>query len=134
MDLSALHKEYQFRTSRSSGSGGQHVNKVATKVELIFHLDHSEVLDMDQKYLIAQRLKHRITKEGTINVVCQESRSQLKNKNLAIKKFEELLLAALRPVKKRKKVKPLTADKNKRLDYKKKKSKKKALRKKIILE
>lgn len=133
MDIDLLIRECKFRTSRSSGSGGQHVNKVSTKVELLFNIEQSVFLSESQKVKLQKKLQNRVNSEGYISIVCQESRSQLKNKKIAIKKFELLLLDALKKEKKRKPVKPLTANKNKRLDYKRRNSEKKAMRKKINL-
>jgi ribosome-associated protein len=133
MNFDALHKELTFRTSRASGSGGQHVNKVSTRVELVFHISDSEVLTDAQKALALKRLSNRINKNGELIIACQESRSQLKNKQLAIARFETLISKAVIPPKKRKKVKPLVANKAKRLDKKKRHAEKKSMRKKIML-
>lgn len=129
-DTKALHHELRFRTSRSSGSGGQHVNKVETRVELLFDVEGSNLLFEKQKKLIRRRLKSRINKEGILIIANQESRSQARNKEAAIAQFDELIKKALRPPKKRKKVKRLTAHPEKRLRNKKRRSEKKALREK----
>jgi ribosome-associated protein len=133
MDTINLHKELKFRTSRSSGSGGQHVNKVNTQVELLFDVDASKVLTDDQKALIHERLGARIDQAGMLHIVSSSTRSQLRNKKIAIEQFDELISEALRPRPRRKKVKPLQADDEKRLQKKKIRSEKKALRKKIDL-
>ena len=133
MDFTTILKECQFRFSRSSGSGGQHVNKVSTRVELVFNILQSEVLTIEEKKRLERKLEHRLTKEGALLIASQASRSQLKNKQKAIQKLREVLENALKREKKRKPVKVLTADPKKRLQYKKKQSDKKSLRKKIQL-
>jgi ribosome-associated protein len=94
--------ELQFQASRSSGAGGQNVNKVSSKVELRFNVVNSQLLDESQKALILQKLKNQINSEGELIVVSQEDRSQLKNKTLVIKKFKALLVKALTVAPKRK--------------------------------
>lgn len=131
MNTQTLHTELRFRTSRSSGSGGQHVNKVNTQVELLFVVDASEVLTDHQKALIHERLGNRIDQAGILHILSSTTRSQLRNKKIAIEKFDELISEALRPLPRRKKVKPLQADDEKRLQKKRSLSEKKALRKKI---
>lgn len=125
-------KEIRYRVSRSSGSGGQHVNKVETRVELLFDVTHSALLNTAERRLIQKRLGNRISQEGILRLVNQKSRSQLKNKTNVRKQFEQMMEKALIPPVKRKKVKPLTANKEKRLNFKKKQSDKKRHRKKVI--
>jgi ribosome-associated protein len=95
-------KEYFFNTSRSSGPGGQHVNKTESRVELRFHVDNSALLSDHEKYTIIYKLKNRINAEGYLQVVVQENRSQFKNKQLAVQRFLDLLIFAMRKIKKRK--------------------------------
>ncbi len=128
MLIDDLHKEVKYKTSRSGGAGGQHVNKVSTKVELLFNVNESLVLSENQKQKIIEKLVNRIDNEGILHLQCDETRSQLKNKELALKRLEELLKEALKPVKKRKPSKPTKAAKRKRLDEKKKHSLKKESR------
>ncbi|MFN7115780.1 MAG: alternative ribosome rescue aminoacyl-tRNA hydrolase ArfB [Saprospiraceae bacterium] len=130
--MEALHKELKFRAARSSGSGGQHVNKVSTKVELLFDVIHSQVLNEAQKALLLDRLANRITQEGILQIASEASRSQLQNKNAAIKKFDQLIFKALQPVKERAETGAYTADKRKRLTEKKRTGEKKAARRKVI--
>ncbi len=94
-------KEYFFNTSRSSGPGGQHINKTETRVELRFHIDNSELLSDEEKQTIKYKLKNRINAEGYLQIVVQEYRSQFKNKELAILRFFEFLILAMRKTKKR---------------------------------
>ncbi len=122
-------KELVFIATRSSGPGGQHVNKVSTRVELRFNIPESSLLTEDQKLIILTRLKNKITDDGTLIIVSQESRSQFKNKEKVLEKFYQLLQKALKPVVKRIPTKPTAGSKKKRLDYKKKLSEKKLKRK-----
>lgn len=133
MKPSDLRPELKFRTSRSSGSGGQHVNKVETRVELLFDIGASLVLNSVQKEMIQRVLTNRINKEGVLQIAVQDARSQAMNREKAIKKFYHLLEKALTPPKKRKKVKPLKADREKRLKHKKRRSEVKAMRGKVQL-
>lgn len=132
MDIDILKAELDFRTSRSSGSGGQHVNKVATRVELLFDIEASQFLNNSQKARIKSRLKNRITKEGVLLLDCSETRSQHRNKQLVIDQFDQLIREALRPPKRRKKV-PNARQTNprKRLEAKRRQAQKKALRGKV---
>jgi ribosome-associated protein len=121
--------ELVYFVSRSSGPGGQHVNKVSTKVELRFNIPESRVLSSDQKQILLQKLKNKITIDGNLIIVSQESRSQLKNKEKALAKFFLLIQKALKPTRKRIPTKPSPISKKKRLESKKKHSEKKMKRK-----
>lgn len=120
--------EFQFQASRSGGAGGQNVNKVSTKMELRFNVTNSQLLDDEQKRLFQTKLKNQINSEGELIIVSQEERTQLRNKNIVIKKFRELLIKALTIPKKRVKVTPTVAMIAERLKDKKKVSEKKANR------
>lgn len=87
MNIEELNKEVRFKTSRSGGSGGQHVNKVSTKVELLFNVKESLVLSEIQKQKISDKLSNRIDLEGILHIQCDETRSQLKNKEIVLKDF-----------------------------------------------
>ena len=123
--------ELVFKAVRSSGSGGQNVNKVSTKVELRFDVEHSEFLTGDEKARIFKKLKNRISNEGILIISSDTERTQLRNKKNAIAIFFDLLEQALKKPKKRKKTKPTRASKEKRLKEKKVQSEKKQLRKGI---
>ena len=125
----SLRREISFRTSRSSGAGGQHVNKVSTRVELLFHVSASIVLTVSEKETILAKLKSRISKEGILTVACEETRSQSRNKEIAFEKFIALIKDALKPLKKRVPTKRSKGSIEKRLKNKKATSDKKDARK-----
>jgi ribosome-associated protein len=123
-----LDSEFVFQTSRSSGPGGQNVNKVNSRVELRFDIPGSALLTDGQKEVLLKKLASRLTSEGILIVASQTSRSQLNNRELAVQKLDALLRAALRPVKKRKPTKPTKASEEKRLQRKKQQGEKKTQR------
>lgn len=118
-------KELSFRTSRSSGAGGQNVNKVETAVTVLWNIADSDLFNDDQKEMIQQKLRNRINADGLLFLTVSESRTQLMNKNKAIGKITDLVNKALIFPKKRTATKPSRAQKQKRLDTKKKLSDKK---------
>ena len=128
MDKETILKELQFKAIRSSGPGGQHANKVSSKVELTFDVENSTGLSEQEKSRISKKLVTKLTKEGSLVLQCDESRSQHKNKDLVIQRFFGLLEAALTVRKKRKASKPSKSAIEKRLKSKKIASLKKANR------
>jgi ribosome-associated protein len=123
--------EYAIHTSRSSGPGGQHVNKTETKVELRFHIDSSKLLTDEEKEHIKEKQKRRINDEGYLIVNAQEHRSQLMNRKLAEKRFYQYLMQSLKKRKKRIPAKPSRQAIEKRIQAKKIKAEKKSRRAKI---
>ena len=115
-----LEKEFSFKTSRSGGKGGQNVNKVETKVELLWEYKNSSLFTDDEKEKIGSKLASRINKENVFQVTAEEERTQLRNKEIAIKKALFLISESLIIAKKRKASKPSFASVKKRLDDKRK--------------
>ena len=126
-------KEFVFSTSRSGGAGGQHVNKVETKVELRFNISSSKILSDKEKQTILIKLKNQINTKDELVITSQTERSQLRNKQQVINKFYTLIKWALRKDKKRVPTKPTKAAVRRRLETKHKHSEKKTLRRKNIL-
>jgi len=124
-----LSSEIRFKASRSAGPGGQSVNKVNTKVELRFDIVNSILLDEEDKQILLQKLKNRISNDGILSIYSQQSRSQLKNKKIALERFYTLIRNALTPETERVPSKPPASLNKKRLVEKQKQSEKKALRK-----
>ncbi|WP_244895629.1 alternative ribosome rescue aminoacyl-tRNA hydrolase ArfB [Nonlabens tegetincola] len=118
-----------FKAVASSGPGGQHANKVATKVQLEFDVINSYAFAEAEKQTILDNLKSQLTQQGSIKISCQESRSQAKNKELVLKKLINLLAGASQRKKKRKKTAIPKIAKLKRLRAKKLNSEKKQNRK-----
>lgn len=132
MDSDKIVKEISFKAIRSSGAGGQHVNKVSSKIELTFDLENSNSLSDEEKELLKTKLLSKLSKENILILFCDDTRSQHKNKEIVIKRFLELLKLNLIIPKKRKKTKPSKASVKKRLENKKKLSEKKNNRRKLL--
>ncbi|MEA5110944.1 Peptidyl-tRNA hydrolase ArfB [bioreactor metagenome] len=127
--LPELEQELEFKTSRSSGKGGQHVNKTETRVEIHFRIPESVLLDDGQKAVLLEKLGHRLSEEGVLRMYSQKSRSQLANRDDVVRRFYELIAKSLKPVKRRIKTMPGKSQKEARLADKKASSRKKELRK-----
>lgn len=115
-----IYTEIKFKTARSGGKGGQNVNKVETMVEGYWNIDGSSLFSYGEKERIKLKLSNKINAEGFLLVKSQEARSQLANKELVIKKMNELVRKALIVPKKRKATKPTRLSKEKRIETKKK--------------
>jgi ribosome-associated protein len=114
-----LLKEIRFRTSRSSGKGGQSVNKVSSKVELIFDVNASQSFSEDEKLLILMKSGSFLKDDLRIHIVCQEDRSQYMNKKIVIEKFLRLINKCLKIKKKRIETRSPSGENEKRLTEKK---------------
>jgi ribosome-associated protein len=118
MNKDLLLQELKFRAVRSGGAGGQHVNKVSTKVELSLNLDSSRAFNESEKERLYKKLNKRLTSENKLLVQCDESRSQHKNREIAEDRMLKLIKEALKVPKKRKKTSPSKASVEKRLKTK----------------
>jgi len=134
MQTEIILKELQFKAVRSSGPGGQHVNKTASKVEVYFNLFDSEGLTEGEKKLLKARLATRINSEGILSLQNSETRSQHRNKKMSIEQLIALLQENLKVAKPRRKTKPTRGAVEKRLQSKKKRALKKTNRKPPGLE
>ena len=134
MNTEKILKELNFKAIRSSGAGGQHVNKVSSKVELSFNLENSEGISSDEKERLQLKLASKLTKDYILIISCDESRSQHKNKELVIKRFFKLIKENLKVAKRRKPTKPTKASLKRNAESKLRNSVKKALRKKPRLD
>ncbi|WP_452601982.1 alternative ribosome rescue aminoacyl-tRNA hydrolase ArfB [Pontimicrobium sp. MEBiC06410] len=132
--VEALVQEFNFKAIRSSGSGGQHVNKVSSKVELSFSVIESTILNEFQKEIIIKKLAHRLTKDSVLVLQCDEKRSQHNNKAIVIKRGIAILKAALIIRKKRIPTKIPKSVIKKRLKNKRIQSERKTNRKKPDLD
>lgn len=130
MILEDLLKELNFKAVKSSGAGGQHVNKTSSKIELFFDLQNSNVLSDKAKEILLHKLNKKLTKDYILILQCDKSRSQHKNKDIVITRFIKLIETNLIIPKKRKSTKPTKSSIQKRLEKKKKQAYKKANRQK----
>ncbi len=114
--------ELQFRFARSSGPGGQHVNRSATQAELLFDVANSPSLNETQRQRVLRKLRSRIDKEGVLHLVSQETRSQLRNREEVVERFQELMREALHVPKRRLPTRPTRAARERRLEEKRRRS------------
>ena len=120
--------ELDVRVSRSSGAGGQHVNKTSSRVEIFWNIPASRALDEEQRARLQSKLGSRLTTDGSIRVVASDMRSQTRNRELAEERLAEMIRHALIVPRKRKATRPTRAAKEARLESKKLQSHKKKLR------
>jgi len=123
--LSIPRSELDVRVSRSSGAGGQHVNKTSSRVEIFWNVPGSRALTDEQRSRLREKLASRLTTEGSIRVVASDMRSQSRNRELAEERLADLVRRALIVPRKRRATKPTRASKEARLDSKKRHSTKK---------
>jgi ribosome-associated protein len=128
--IGILLPEISISYSKSSGPGGQHVNKVSTRVELRYDIPHSKLLSESQKRILLEKLKNKINKEGELIITVQEARSQLKNKEIAGDQLIATLRESLKPEKKRVATRPSIASREKRMEDKRMTAERKQQRKK----
>ena len=131
MNVEIISSELNFKAVRSSGAGGQNVNKVSSKIVLIFDVATSQGLTDEERILLHTKLKTKISQENLLILTCDEDRSQFKNKRIIIKRFFEMLEKALVLPKVRKVTKISIGANEKRIQEKKKASEIKAGRKKL---
>jgi ribosome-associated protein len=120
--------ELRFRFVRSRGPGGQHVNTSATQVELVFDVAHSPSLSEARRQIILSKLRNRIDSDGMLRIESQSTRSQLRNRQDVIARFQSLLREALKPRTKRRPTQPTAASRERRLENKKRRSATKRVR------
>jgi len=134
MDVDILQNELEFSAVRSGGPGGQHANKVSSKVVLFFDIKNSQALSEHEKERLLDKLSSKLNKKDQLMLTCDESRSQHKNKQIAINRLLVLLESGLKIDKKRIPTKVKRSEKARRLEAKKKRSHKKTLRQKPKLD
>jgi ribosome-associated protein len=120
--------ELRFRFSRSSGPGGQHAQKSSTRVELLFDVNNSPSLTEEHRERVQKRLAQYIDSKGLLHLAAESERSQLRNREQVVDRFQSLMRSALKRRKRRKPTKPTAASKEKRLKAKRRRSEKKKTR------
>jgi len=130
MNRSIILKELKITAVKSSGAGGQHVNKVSTKINIYFDITSSKGLSNIEKDLLVIKLQNKISKQGVLALSCETTRSQLRNKEIAVNKLFQVLENNLKVNKTRKTTKPTRSSILKNSQLKKRHSEKKMLRKK----
>lgn len=123
--------EVRLSASRSGGPGGQHVNTTSTRVELRWSIASSQALTERQRALLTERLAHRLDRTGSLRIVASEHRSQLRNREAAVRRFRGVVAAGLREPTPRRPTKPSRAVRERRLAEKKRQSEKKRERRKV---
>ena len=126
--------ELEFQTSRSSGAGGQHVNKTSSRVEVTWNIRDSAALTDEEKERLLRKLASRLTESGSLRVVASDTRSQFRNREIAVERLEETVEKALTVQKKRKPTRRPRAADEARLTEKKKHSEKKRERQRRVTE
>ena len=132
--LSIPRTELDIRVSRSSGAGGQHVNKTSSRVEIFWNIVGSRAVSEEQRARLREKLASKLTMEGSIRVVASDMRSQSRNRELAEERLTELVRRALVIPRKRRATKPTRAAKEARLDSKKRHSTKKRDRRNTVID
>ena len=134
MNKDLILKEFIFKAIRSSGAGGQHVNKVSSKVVLSFDIPNSEGLNAREKRLLRKSLASRLTSSETFIIACDDSKSQIQNKNKVIERFFNIINKGLIVPKRRIATKPTKGSVKRSKDNKQKRSQVKSMRKKPNLD
>jgi len=132
--LSIPRTELDVRVSRSSGAGGQHVNKTSSRVEIFWNIVGSRAISEEHRARLREKLASRLTTEGSIRVVASDMRSQSRNRELAEERLAEMVRRALIVPRKRKATRPTRAAKEARLDSKKRHSTKKRDRRNTVID
>ena len=130
MDFKTILTELIIKATRSSGKGGQNVNKVSSRIQLFYDVLNSTGISDEERKLILHKLKNKLSEQGILQIDVQEDRSQLANKKIALNKLEDLLIKALKKTKKRIKTSVSPGARKKRLTGKKMQGEKKQLRQK----
>jgi ribosome-associated protein len=131
-NLSIPEEELAFRSARSSGPGGQHVNKTSSRITLLFDIPASQSLSDAQKRRIRERLATRINRDGVLRVVCGRHRSQAANRREAVDRFAELLRQALKKVRRRRKTSVPAGARRRRMENKRRRGEIKRTRGKVV--